>query len=143
MIDFSSDSDIVAPASKKHPGIKVLVILLLVALAGGTFWVLWLFLSPSRTIALQEGRSYTYGGYVFTLQKASNQFCPDNTDDNCRKWLFEDGVQISYTNSKINGIVFAYVGLSSQPILDLDDIKIQLISSDAGNKTAKLKLIKK
>lgn len=143
MIDFETPRVEEGDAERKNPvPVKFIALILAAAVLAATVWILWYFLSPSRTVRLAEGTSYDYAGYAIKLEKLTNRYCPGAADVDCPHWLNEDGAQISYSGPGKMGVSFDYLGQESKPTLELPGLKIELRAVEFEKNAAKLKLSK-
>ncbi|MCL5435513.1 MAG: hypothetical protein M1275_00285 [Patescibacteria group bacterium] len=143
MIDIEAPRAGRDDAREKHTFlVKFVVSVLGIGLIAATLWILWYFLSPSRTVEISAGESYSYAGYSIKVEKLTNRYCPDASDVDCKHWLNEDGVQFSYTGPDVLGLSFEYLGIGSKPVLELPGLKIELKAIEFDKNSVKIKLSK-
>ena len=142
MIDVDS-ADLQSPQRLKNPlPVRAIAAVLAVIILTATAWILWFFLSPSRTVQISEGASYDYANYSVKVEKLTDRYCPGASDVDCTNWLNEDGVQLSYTSPGKAGVSFYYLGLDSKNTLELPGLKIELKSLNFEKRAAELRLSK-
>ena len=142
MIDIQLSQPDALSRQRNPSWIKILAAVSAVLVLVGTVMVLWYFLSPTRTITISEGKSYGFSGYTLKVERITDQFCPGSSDVDCNFWLYEDGVQLSYSKQGSSGVYFEYLGVDSKNQLSLRGLDISLIHIDFEKQSVRLKLAK-
>lgn len=145
MIDTSRpiyDQSVIEPP-KNPKGTKTAAVILLIILIAGLVFTAWLFLRPSRTIELAEGKSFQFKNFIVKIDRISDSTCLQVAGFECQEWQKELGTQLQFRNIKTNDIAYEYLGLNTRPLAESAGLNVQLLSVDFQNKTVRIKLTKR
>lgn len=122
---------------------RIIAALALALLMVGVIYVAWLFLSDTRTVRLAEGQAFVLNDYTIRISRVMDTICPGIPEVECTEQDNKLGAQFQVQNNNSGFASYGYLGLGGSEIIEVQGLRLQLVSVDTDEKTVKLKITQK